>query len=153
VLVEHAKASRDQHTATVPQGDLGHSLPLKRLDHLAAVAHDLDAKTQFWADVLGVSVTGEVVTPTMIIRQLRIGDAILELLGQAAPDSPLYQRPPGLVSIATWEVDDLETAVGQVRRAGFTVPDPAAGVLPKTRTATIPAAQLGGLAMQLLEYV
>jgi catechol 2,3-dioxygenase-like lactoylglutathione lyase family enzyme len=130
----------------------GHTFALKRLDHLAAVAHDLDAQCRFWEDVLGVPATGEVRTPTMIIRQLRIGDAIFELLGPAGPDSPLHQRPAGLVNMAAWEVADLPPAVAQARAAGFTVPDPAVGVLPGTHTATIPAAELGGVAMQLLQY-
>jgi catechol 2,3-dioxygenase-like lactoylglutathione lyase family enzyme len=133
--------------------DPGHTFPLRRLDHLAAVAHDLDKQCRFWDDVLGVPVFGEVRTPTMIIRQLKIGDAIFELLGPAGPDSPLHKRPAGLVSMAAWEVDDLPAAVAQARAAGFTVPDPAVGVLPGTHTATIPATELGGVAMQLLQYV
>jgi catechol 2,3-dioxygenase-like lactoylglutathione lyase family enzyme len=132
---------------------VGHAFPLKRLDHLAAVAHDLDAKCRFWEDVLGVPVTGEVRTPMMVIRQLKIGDAIFELLGPSGPDSPIHRRPAGLVSMAAWEVDDLPAAVARARAAGFTVPDPAAGVLPRTRTATIPASELGGVAMQLLQYI
>jgi catechol 2,3-dioxygenase-like lactoylglutathione lyase family enzyme len=130
-----------------------HAFPLKRLDHLAAVAHDLDATTRFWVDVLGVPVTGEVLTPAMVIRQLAIGDAIMELLGPTTPDGHIHRRPPGLVSMAAWEVEDLAAAVAQARAAGFTVPDPATGILPGTRTAIIPAAELGGTAMQLLEYV
>jgi hypothetical protein len=54
--------------------------------------------------------------------------------------------------MAAWEVDDLPAAVALARKAGFTVPDPATGVLPGTCTATIPAAELGGVAMQLLQY-
>src|SRR5262249_35457243 len=68
-----------------------HTFPLQRLDHLAAVTPDLDEKTRFWAEVLGVPVAGEVVTPTTVIRQLRFWDAVLELLGPASPDSPLWQ--------------------------------------------------------------
>jgi catechol 2,3-dioxygenase-like lactoylglutathione lyase family enzyme len=142
-----------QGSAATPAHNPARLFPLKRLDHLAAVAHDLDGTCRFWADVLGVPVIGEVRTPTMIIRQLRIGDAIFELLGPAGPNSPLHQRPARLVSMAAWEVDDLSAAVAQARAAGFTVSDPAVGVLPGTRTATIPAADLGGVAMQLLEYV
>jgi catechol 2,3-dioxygenase-like lactoylglutathione lyase family enzyme len=130
-----------------------HDFPLLRLDHLAAFAPDLDAKTRFWTDVLGVPVAGEVVTPTLVIRQLRIGGAVLELLGAASPDSPILQRPPGLLSMASWEVDDLDAAVRQARAAGFTASDPAAGPLPGTRVSTIPAAELAGVNMQLLQYV
>jgi catechol 2,3-dioxygenase-like lactoylglutathione lyase family enzyme len=130
-----------------------HAFPLKRLDHLAVVTHDLDEKTRFWSDVLEVPVAGEVVTPTLVIRQLRLGDAVLELLGPASADSPLWQRSPGPVSMASWEVDDLDEAVRLARAAGFTVADPGPGPLPGTRIATIQGSELGGVNMQLLQYV
>ena len=89
VLVRHARPVQERHAAAVQAGLLAHAFPLKRLDHLAAVAHGLGEKTRFWADVLGVPVIGEVTMPAMVIRQLRVGDAVLELLGPASPDSPL----------------------------------------------------------------
>jgi catechol 2,3-dioxygenase-like lactoylglutathione lyase family enzyme len=129
------------------------TFPLKRLDHLAAVAPDLDASTRFWSDVLEIPLFGEVRSATSIIRQFKIGDAIIELLGPATPDSPLAQRPPGLVSMAAFEVSDMAAALAQARAAGFTVADPAPGSLPGTRVTTIPGSELSGLALQLLEYV
>src|SRR5262249_37478647 len=99
-------------------GGRAHALPLKRLDHLAAVAPDLERSCQFWADTLGVPVAGEVVSPTVVVRQLKIGDAILELLGPSSPDSSIRQRPPGLGSSCSFEVDDLETVIAQARAAG-----------------------------------
>lgn len=132
---------------------LDHPFALKRLDHLAAIAPDLDAATRFWTDVLGVSVYGEIATPAVIIRQMKMGDAIFELLGPATADSPIRQRPPGLISMVAMEAPNLDAAVQQARAAGFTAPDPATGVLPGTRTASIPAAELSGLTLQLLEYV
>jgi catechol 2,3-dioxygenase-like lactoylglutathione lyase family enzyme len=152
VLVRQERPPQEHLTAAASD-PLAHSFPLKRLDHLAAVTHDLEAKTQFWAGVLGVPIAREVVTPAMVIRQLRIGDAVLELLGPASPDSPIRQRPPGLVSMASWEVDDLDEAVRQAREAGFTSSDPAAGPLPGTRIATIQGSELAGVNMQLLQYV
>jgi hypothetical protein len=89
----------------------------------------------------------------MIIRQLKIGDAILELLGPESPESPLASRPPGLASMVAWEVADLDAAVTLARDRGFTPSDPAPGILPRTRVATIPAPELAGVGMQLLEYV
>ena len=55
--------------------------------------------------------------------------------------------------MVAFEVDGLNDAVTLARDRGFTVTDPSDGVLPGTRTATIPADQLSGMAMQLLEYV
>jgi methylmalonyl-CoA/ethylmalonyl-CoA epimerase len=144
---------QDHPADAVPSGLLDHSFPLRRLDHLAVVTPDLEAKTGFWAEVLGVAVSGEITTPTMVIRQLRIGDAVLELLGPASPESPLWKRPPGLVGMVSWEVADLNAAVDRARSAGFSVTDPAAGPLPGTRIATLPGTDLAGVNMQLLQYV
>src|SRR5262249_4238623 len=85
------------------------------------------------ADVLGVPVAGEVATPAMLIRPLKGGDTLLELLGPTSADSPIWKRTPGLVSMASWQVKDPDTAVRHARAAGFTATDPAVGVLPGTR--------------------
>lgn len=135
------------------RGFFASTLPLKRLDHVAAVTQDLEASTRFWTDVLEVPLFGEVRTPTTIIRQFKLGDAMLELLGPASPDSPLAQRRPGLLSMAAFEVTDIAAAVAEARAAGFTVTDPAPGSLPGTRVTRIPGEQLSGFTLQLLEYV
>jgi hypothetical protein len=49
-------------------------------------------------------------------------------------------------------VPDLDAAVRQARAAGFTAPDPAPGVLPGTRVATIRGPELAGVNLQLLQY-
>lgn len=134
-------------------GLLAHTFPLKRLDHLAASVPDLEAATKFWVDVLGVPVWGEVTSPVMVIRQMRAGDMVFELLAASGPGSPLASRPPGLSSMCAFEVESLDDAVALARSRGFSPPDPAPGVLPGTRTATIPADQLSGLALQLVQYV
>ena len=134
-------------------GGRSHAICLKRLDHLAAVAPDLERSCHFWDDVLGVPTVGEVVSPTTVVRQLRIGDAILELLGPASPDSPIRQRPPGLSSSCSFEVHDLAAAVAHARAAGFNVADPRIGTLPGTIVSTLSAAEMSGLNVQLLQYV
>jgi catechol 2,3-dioxygenase-like lactoylglutathione lyase family enzyme len=153
LLVRHTRPLPERHEEAARAGLLEHALPLRRLDHLAAVTPDLEGKTRFWATALGVPAAGEVTTPAMVIRQLRIGDAILELLGPARADSPIWKRPPGLISMASWEVADLEAVAAQAKEAGFTVTDPAAGVLPGTRVATVQGTELAGVNMQLLQYV
>ncbi|MGK2966362.1 MAG: VOC family protein [Tepidiformaceae bacterium] len=137
----------------VTQGMLEHDFPLKRIDHLAGFVSDIEAATRFWVDVLGVPVFGEISTPAIVIRQMRMGDAIFEVLAATGPDSPLASRPPGLASMCAFEVPDLQAAVELARARGFTAPDPAFGVLPRARTSTIPATELSGMGLQLLEYV
>jgi catechol 2,3-dioxygenase-like lactoylglutathione lyase family enzyme len=152
-LIQYHPSHAARHERRAAAGLLDQGFPLKRLDHLAAVAPDIEASTRYWTDVLGVPVAGEVATATMIIRQMKIGDAIFELLGPASPESPIAKRPPGLASMCAFEVPDLAAAVEQARVAGFTCPDPGPGALPGTRVATIPAAELSGMGLQLLEYV
>src|SRR5205823_5843205 len=132
-------------------GLLQHALPLKRLDHLAAMAPNLATTTSFWTASLGVPLFGEVRTPVMVINQMRVGDVNLELLGPATPESPMASRPPGPARMAAFEVPDVAAAVEHARAAGFTAPDPAPGPLPGTLTATVSAAQLSGLGLQLLQ--
>jgi catechol 2,3-dioxygenase-like lactoylglutathione lyase family enzyme len=153
VLVRHTLATRERHEEAVRSGLLAHALPLKRLDHLAIVTHDLEEQSRFWSDVLGVPVAGEVLTPALVIRQLRIGDAVLELLGPASAGSPLRQRPPGLAGMASWEVGDLDESVRLARAAGFTVSDPAHGPLPGTRIATVQGSELAGVNQEALTEI
>ena len=150
-LIQYYKSAEERHTEDL--GGRQHAFPLKRLDHLAAVAPDLDRSCRFWDEVLGVPTIGEVVSPTVIVRQLKIGDAILELLGPSTPDSPIRQRPPGLGSSCSFEVPNLAAAIAQAQAAGFTINDRRIGTLPGTIVATIPAAQASGLNVQLLQYV
>ncbi len=146
-------AMSDDERLTEYLGGQQHALPLKRLDHLAAVAPDLERSCRFWNEVLGVPTVGEVVSPVVVVRQLKIGDAMFELLGPATPDSPIRQRPPGLNSMFSVEVPDLDATVAHVEAAGFTAADRRVGTLPGTIVATIPAAQTSGVNVQLLQYV
>ena len=152
-LVQYAPSHALRYERRVAAGLTSHGFPLKRLDHLAAMAPDLDGQMRYWTDVLGVPLYGEVRSPVMVIRQFKIGDAIVELLGPATADSPIARRPAGLASMTAFEVPNLDAAVALARERGFTPSEPGTGALPGTRTATIPAAELSGLALQLLEYL
>lgn len=152
-LLQYVQAEPERRAALEADGALQHSLALKRLDHLAAVAPELERATRHWNDVLGIPTWGEIVTPTTVIRQMKVGDAIVELLGPANADSPIHSRQPGLSSMTAFEVPDLAAAVATARAAGFSASDPAVGSLPGTRVARIPAEELSGLTLQLLEYV
>jgi catechol 2,3-dioxygenase-like lactoylglutathione lyase family enzyme len=150
-LIQHFQPAEERMAEDL--GGRQHATPLKRLDHLAAVAPDLERSCTFWDQVLGVPTVGEVVSPTVVVRQLKIGDAMFELLGPATPDSPIRQRPPGLNSMCSFEVPDLDATIAHAQAAGFEVADRRIGTLPGTIVATIPGAQTSGLNVQLLQYV
>ncbi len=127
--------------------------PLKRLDHLAAVAPAIEAATDFWSGTLGVPVAGEDPDAGMIIRQLQVGDAFLSCSGQTGHRQP-HCRAPGVArQHAAWEVSDsLDDAVTLARERDSPF-GPGARRHPRTRRESIPAGELAGLGMQLLEYV
>jgi catechol 2,3-dioxygenase-like lactoylglutathione lyase family enzyme len=150
-LIQHFQTPEERFAEDF--GGRQHATPLKRLDHLAAVAPDLETSCTFWDEVLGVPTVGEVVSPTTVVRQLKIGDAMFELLGPASPDSPIRQRPPGLNSMASFEVPDLDATVAHAEAAGLQIADRRIGTLPGTIVATIPGAQTSGMNVQLLQYV
>ncbi|KAI9011560.1 Glyoxalase/Bleomycin resistance protein/Dihydroxybiphenyl dioxygenase [Hyaloraphidium curvatum] len=153
-LIQYALPRGGRTASRRARGLFEHGFPLKRLDHLALVSHGPAAACRFWEDAFGVPVAGEVVARGMRIQQLRIGDAVLEVISAANPASPIAARPEGLLPMASFEVPDVDAAVAAARGKGFTLPDAAEGVLPGTRTATLPADQLGGaLSMQLLGRV
>jgi catechol 2,3-dioxygenase-like lactoylglutathione lyase family enzyme len=152
-LVQDTETREASHVRREAAGRFAHAFTLKRLDHLAMVVSDLEATTRFWNDVLGVPVFGEIRTPGMIIRQMKIGDAIMEFLAADGPESRMAGRPAGMASMCAWEVANLDASVEMARARGFSPSEPSKGVLPGTRVSSIPGSELAGVGMQLLEYV
>lgn len=151
-LVEYATPAERLWQRREEQGLFAHRFPVRRLDHLAIIVDDLALATAAWRDLLGLEPCGEVTTPAMVIRQLDARNAVIELIAPTGPESPVAVRPRGLVSMVAVEVPDLDAAVALARERGFAVTDPSQGPLPRSRTATIPATELAGMALQLLEY-
>ncbi len=104
--VQYTISGPERYAARKSRGMFESAFALKRIDHLTAMAPDLDATTSYWVDSLGVPVFGEISNDVLTIRQMKVGDAILELLGPTSPDSPLASRPPGLSSMVAFEVAD-----------------------------------------------
>lgn len=152
-LIQYVESREASYARRAAAGSFQHDFPLKRLDHLASAAPDLEGATRGWSEVLGVPVFGEIRGTGIVIRQMKIGDAIVELLGPDGPDSRMAGRPPGLSSMCAFEVPDLEAAVALAAEKGFTPSAPNKGILPGTRVASIPGTQLFGMGLQLLEYV
>jgi catechol 2,3-dioxygenase-like lactoylglutathione lyase family enzyme len=153
-LVQYSQTAAELHAVFEKAGALAHALSLTRLDHLASSPQDYDGATRYWNETLGIPTWGELVGGSgNKIRQMQIGDAIIELIGAAGAESPVRSRRPGLSSMTAFEVPDLDAAVGVARSRGFSVSDPVIGSLPGTRVARIPADELCGLGLQLLQYV
>ncbi|MEZ4501221.1 MAG: methylmalonyl-CoA epimerase [Dehalococcoidia bacterium] len=147
VLIELAQPPAGAHTSTA-----------KGFDHLAVSVKDLEAGAQAWKTVVGLEVTNKIEPEGrgMVIGQMPSGQCIVELLAPTSPDSPMAQRleaeGESAASMVAIEVDDLDAEVARYRAAGITLDDPAVGVLPNSRTATISAEQAFGLRIQLIEF-
>ncbi|MDZ7727813.1 MAG: VOC family protein [Dehalococcoidia bacterium] len=152
-LIQYIIEEGERYASRSGRGLFDHAFPLERLDHLALIPGDPAMAERFFTAHLGLPLAGQVETPAMTIRQLQAGDAILELLVPSGPESPIAARPKGLVPMFACEVPSLDQAVETARQRGFAPSDPADGVLPGTRTATIPPGELSGIGLQLLEYV
>lgn len=152
-LIQWTATQAERFAMIKTQGVTNQQFPVKRLDHLAIITHDLDVKSQFWEDVFGVPKHGIVRSSNMIIHQYKIGDAIIELLGPTNDQSTLMKRIPGPAPMFSVEVANLAQSVELAVLAGFPAPAPTEGVLPMTQTSTIPFEATGGLNWQLLQYV
>ena len=142
--------------ATPPAG--AHTSHAKGFDHLAVTVADYAAAQTTWERLVGLKVTGEIRPEGrgMVIGQMHSGQAVIELLAGTSPDSPMAQRiaeqGERASSMVAIEVADLDAEVAKYRAKGLTLPDPATGVLPNSRTSTITAEQAFGLAIQLIEF-
>jgi catechol 2,3-dioxygenase-like lactoylglutathione lyase family enzyme len=126
-----------------------HGFPLEHLDHLAIVPADFEASTRYWTDVLGVPMHAEIEAPTFVIRQMKVGSVMVELLKPSGATT----LPAGLLPSMACEVADVDACADLARERGFTVTDPAPGLLPGTRITRFDPAEMAGLALQLLQYV
>jgi len=142
--------------ATPPEG--AHVSSEKGFDHLAVTVADYEAARQTWKQNIGLEVVNEIRPEGrgMVIGQMPSGQCIVELLAATEPDSPMAKRiaeqGERASSMVAIEVQDLDADVAKYRAKGLTLPDPAPGALPNSRTSTISADQAFGLAVQLIEF-
>lgn len=151
-FITYAEPSAERRRRHAEAGRFQHQLPLLRLDHLAAFVSDVDAATAVWQSVLGIELSGRVVGRGMVIHQLRIGDAVLELIAPDGPDSPVADRPKGLASMAAFEVDNLPACRSLLFDQGFQPTEVAGGVLPNSETVVVGGDQLSGFTLQLISF-
>jgi methylmalonyl-CoA/ethylmalonyl-CoA epimerase len=130
-----------------------------RIDHLGIAVRSIDERLPFWAEALGLTVSGREAVPTEGVRVafLPAGESRLELLEPAAPDSAiarhLERRGEGLHHV-TLAVADLDGLLDRLRRGGVEIVGgggrPGAG---GHRVAFLHPRSTGGVLLELLEDV
>ncbi|HXX31602.1 MAG TPA: methylmalonyl-CoA epimerase [Myxococcaceae bacterium] len=102
----------------------------KGLDHVAIVVRDLESAIHLYRDTLGLELTHVEEVPEQAVRTAIFGEGMgrVELICPTTPDSGvarfLEKRGEGLHHICI-EVEDLESALEALRRAGAPLVDAA----------------------------
>ena len=151
-LISYAESLVNRCSRHAEGGRFRHRLPLLRLDHLAAFVSDLDATTAAWRSILGVELSGRVEGHGMLIHQLQVGDAVLELIAPDGLDSPVATRPLGLASMAAFEVEDLPSCRSLLADQGFDPNPITQGVLPNSETVVVGGEKLSEFTLQLISF-
>jgi methylmalonyl-CoA epimerase len=131
--------------------------PKTRPDHIGIAVKDLEAKIAFYRDVLGLPLTRQETVETERVRVAFLGAGethveLLEPLDGAGPIADfLAKRGEGIHHLC-FEVEDIDAALEQVRRAGATLvgeaPRPGAG---GCRVAFLHPRSCGGVLIELSE--
>ena len=131
---------------------------IKKIDHIGIAVADLDSALQRYQGLTGqrAAHTETVERQKVDTAFFPVGEVRLELLRGTAPDSPISKyiakRGEGIHHIC-FEVDDLDAAREEMRRAGFVFieqqDEQGAG---GTRVAFIHPKSTGGILFELVEY-
>ena len=101
---------------------------LNKIYHLGYAVEDIEAASRFYMENFGVEPTEpEVVEEQGIIATMfRVGESMVELVQPLDPDTPvgrfLARRGEGFHHVA-YQVDDLETALRELRKNGVEIVD------------------------------
>jgi methylmalonyl-CoA/ethylmalonyl-CoA epimerase len=126
-----------------------------RIAHIGIAVHRLDELLSFYRDVLGMPIVPLDDADGARIAGLAAGDALVELLEPAEPDSPIAKfitsRGPGIHHVC-FEVDDLDATLDRCRDAGLRLIDqtPRLGAEGK-RIAFLHPSSAGGVLVELTE--
>ena len=101
---------------------------INKIYHLGYAVEDIEAASRFYMENFGVEPTEpEVVEEQGIIATMfRVGESMVELVQPTGPDTPvgrfLARRGEGFHHVA-YQVDDLESALGELRKNGVEIID------------------------------
>lgn len=130
---------------------------IKKINHIAIVAPDLDEATGFWAEALGLTVSKTEVVESQAVKVafLPVGESKIELLEPTDENSGvakyMEKRGPGIHHLCL-EVDDIEETLSQLKAANVPLinEEPTIGAGGR-RVAFIHPKGTGGVLVELYE--
>ncbi len=103
-------------------------MKLLKIDHLGIAVTSIDAKKNFWTDVLGLTLQGtETIHEQKVTTAfLPIGESEVELLESTAEDGPvakyIEKRGEGIQHIA-FRVENIDEALAELKAKGIALID------------------------------
>ncbi len=107
-------------------GDL--DMKLLKIDHLGIAVSSIDAKKNFWTDVLGLTLEGmETIQEQKVTTAfLPVGESEVELLESTSQDGPvakyIEKRGEGIQHVA-FRVENIEEALAELKAKGIALID------------------------------
>lgn len=159
LLIEHTPQSFREESR-LPVGAAYDNAPQQRafrvtnLDHVSVTTPDLLASATKWAGTINLGVSGAWDTPGEgRVARIPVGHSYIALTqpteGGAIAEA-MSERGQGMHAVAL-AVDNLDTAVRDLRLKGVEVSDPEAGHEPGTRVARISKASANGVPVLLIQ--
>lgn len=103
-------------------------MKLLKIDHLGIAVSSIDAKKNFWTDVLGLTLEGtETIHEQKVTTAfLPVGDSEVELLESTSQDGPvakyIEKRGEGIQHVA-FRVENIEEALAELKAKGIALID------------------------------
>jgi len=103
-------------------------MKLLKIDHLGIAVSSIDAKKNFWTDVLGLTVEGtETIHEQKVTTAfLPVGESEVELLESTSQDGPvakyIEKRGEGIQHVA-FRVENIEEALAELKEKGIALID------------------------------
>ncbi len=130
---------------------------IKKINHIAIVAPNLDEATGFWAEALGLPISRVEDVPDEAVKVafIPVGDSNLEVLQPTDPSSGvaryLEKRGPGMHHICL-EVEDIDAVLERLKKANVPLINEDAKIgHGNTRYAFIHPKGTGGVLVELYE--
>ncbi|MGB9742052.1 MAG: methylmalonyl-CoA epimerase [candidate division WOR-3 bacterium] len=132
---------------------------IKKIAHIAIAVNSVDQAAGFYAEQLGLKLTGRETVPHrgVTVGFIQIGDSKIELVQPDKPDAPvarfLAERGPGLHHIC-FEVDNIDAEFSRLKAAGVRIvdPEPQTGA-GGTRAFFIHPKSTGGVLIELSQQI
>lgn len=128
---------------------------IRRIHQITLAVHDVEGATRTFEQLFDERTASRTEIAEFGVRAATIplGDAMLQLVSPVEPDNPvrsfLARKGEGFYTISL-EVEDLDSAVAELRQLGVKVSEPVEAE-PSVRSAFVTAAATHGLSVQLVQ--